>query len=178
MSELLPANTTQLEAYASKTKKKEVDLNVRLNTLINSDHIPDGFLNFLAIQHSVDYWSDFWSPSLKRAVIKQAFDAHKIKGTPAAIKNALKPFGYEVNLVEWFETSPQGQPGTFYLEIELIGKGLSEEVNKEVNRLVDENKPVSRHLSSLKFTSNPILSIKTAVCMQDAISIEILPRNL
>ncbi|WP_180183689.1 phage tail protein I [Acinetobacter sp. YH01020] len=176
MSELLPVNSTKLERNVSETNRTELDVESRLSCLINTDTQPEAFLNFSAIQHSVDYWRDDWSPSLKRTVIKKSFSAHKIKGTPASIKNALEPFGYVVEIVEWFHTEPKGTPGTFYLEIDVVGQGLSEEVNKEVIRLVSENKSGSRHLSNLQFTSNPILMIRSAIAMQDAITVEILPR--
>lgn len=176
MSDLLPPNSTELERNLAKARSEEIELEKRLNVLINIDSAPDQFLNFLAIQHSVDYWRDDWSPSLKRAILKQSFSRHKIKGTPASIKKSLEPFGYTPKLVEWWQTTPQGVPGTFYLELDLVGKELSEEVYKEVNRLVEENKPASRHLSNLQITSNPILTIRTAIVYQDAITVEILPR--
>lgn len=176
MNQLLPANATDLERKLAEARQSESHLEKRLNVLINIDSVPDQFLNYLAIQHSVDYWRDDWSPSLKRSVLKQSFARHKIKGTPAAIKKALEPFGYMPTLVEWWQTNPQGRPGTFYLELDLTGKALSEEVYKEVNRLVEENKPASRHLSNLQITSNPILTIRTAIALQDAITVEILPR--
>ena len=177
MNELLPVNATNFEINLAEARSKEVEAEHRLNVMANSELIPEQFLNFLAIQNSVDYWRDQWVPSLKRSVIQNAFKAHKMKGTPAAIKSALAPFGYNVTLVEWWETVPEGKPGTFYLEVEVIGQGLSEEVNKEVNRLVSENKPASRHLSNLQFTSNPILGLRAAIGMQDAMIIEILPRS-
>ena len=40
---------------------------------------------------SVDYWDDAWVDSLKREVISNSKDQHKIKGTAAAIRRALEP---------------------------------------------------------------------------------------
>ncbi len=48
-----------------------------------------------------------WQEELKRKVIKESRDLHRLKGTPAAIKKALEPFGYEVTLVEWFKAEPE-----------------------------------------------------------------------
>ena len=89
MSSFLPANATDIETKLSDSRKTEIELEQRLNVLINIDSVPDQFLNYLAIQHSVDYWRNEWSPSLKRAVLKQSFNRHKMKGTPSAIKKAL-----------------------------------------------------------------------------------------
>ena len=176
MSQLLPANATDIELKLSDSRKTETDLEQRLNVLINIDSVPDQFLNYLAIQHSVDYWRNEWSPSLKRAVLKQSFNRHKMKGTPAAIKKALEPFGYATKLVEWWQTNPEGTPGTFYLELDLIGKELNEEVYKEVNRLVRENKPASRHLSNLQITTNPILTICNIFVHQTAFTFSSEPK--
>ncbi|WP_285164406.1 phage tail protein I, partial [Mycobacterium tuberculosis] len=76
--------------------------------------------------------------SLKRNVIKNSREQHRIKGTAAAIKRALEPFGYEVKLIEWFQAVPNLIPVTFNLELDLIGKSLNQEVYNEINRLVSD----------------------------------------
>ena len=165
---LLPVNATDLERKLEQSTQQETQLEQRLTTLINIDRIPDGFLDVLAIQLSIDYWRYDWMPSLKRARLKQAFEQHKKKGTPYAIKAALSPFGYAVTLVEWWQTEPKGIPGTFYLELDLVGRALDESLFKEVNRLVDETKPASRRLSRLSITTNPLLTLKNIVAHQSA----------
>jgi P2-related tail formation protein len=80
----------------------------------------------------------------------------------------LIPFGYEVTLVEWWQMEPKGIPGTFYLELDLVGRPLDESLFKEVNRLVDETKPASRRLSRLTISANPLLSFKNIVAHQSA----------
>ena len=167
---LLPVNATDLERKLEQSTQQETLLEQRLTTLINIDRIPDRFLDVLAIQFSIDYWRYDWTPSLKRARLKQAFEQHKKKGTPYSIKSALKPFGYEVTMVEWWQTEPKGIPGTFYLELDLVGRVLDESLFKEVNRLVDETKPASRRLSRLTITANPLLSLKNIVAHQSALT--------
>lgn len=165
---LLPVNATELERKLELSTQQESSLEQRLATLINIDRIPDRFLDVLAIQLSIDYWRYEWTPSLKRARLKQAFEQHKKKGTPYAIKAALSPFGYAVTLVEWWQTEPKGIPGTFSLELDLVGRALDESLFKEVNRLVDETKPASRRLSRLSITTNPLLTLKNIVAHQSA----------
>lgn len=165
---ILPINASDLERKLEQSTKQETSLEQRLTTLINIDRIPDGFLDVLAIQLSIDYWRYDWTPSLKRARLKKAFEQHKKKGTPYAIKAALSPFGYAVTLVEWWQTEPKGIPSTFYLELDLVGRALDESLFKEVNRLVDETKPASRRLSRLSITTNPLLTLKNIVAHQSA----------
>lgn len=175
MTTLLPPNSTELEYKLETAKSAETNLERRLNSMINVDSIPDVFLDFLAVQLSVDYWRFDWVPSLKRSRLKQAFDQHRKKGTPYAIKKALEPFGYAVKLVEWWQTNPVGIPGTFYLELDLVGKELTEETYKEVNRLIDETKPASRRISSVNITSNPVLNMGNIIAMQDSIIFDCNP---
>lgn len=173
MKKLLPSNSTELEYNLAETLSNTFKIEPRLNVLINIDSVPDQFLNFLAIQYSVDYWRDDWTPSLKRAILKQSFNRHKIKGTRKAILNALEPFGYESKITEWWQTVPQGIPGTFYLEIDLNGRELSEEVYKEVDRLISENKPASRPLTNLTINVQPVCIPRVAVGVHGAETVTI-----
>ena len=56
MTTLLPPNSTELEYKLETAKSAETNLERRLNSMINVDSIPDVFLDFLAVQLSVDYW--------------------------------------------------------------------------------------------------------------------------
>ena len=176
MKSLLPPNSTQLERSLTEIGQDAFDLSsIRIIKDINL--VPQQFLPFIAYQKSVDYWDDNWQGSLKRKVIKASKEQHKIKGTAAAIRRALEPFGYEVKLIEWFNASPELPPGTFNLELDLIGKPLSQEVFNEVNRLVSDAKSAARHLGNLTITANPILSIHNILVHQTALTFCSLPRD-
>lgn len=176
MKSLLPPNSTQLERNLTEAGKDAFAL-PSIRILKDIDQVPAQFLPFIAYQRSVDYWDDHWQDALKREVIKSAKEQHKIKGTAAAIKRALEPFGYEVKLIEWFKASPELTPGTFNLELDLIGKPLSQEVFNEVNRLVSDAKSVARHLGNLTITANPILNIHNILVHQTALTFCSLPRD-
>lgn len=176
MKSLLPPNSTQLERNLTEVGKDAFELpSIRVTKDINQ--VPAQFLPFIAYQKSVDYWDDDWQDALKRKVIQSSKEQHKIKGTAAAIKRALEPFGYEVKLIEWFKASPELTPGTFNLELDLIGKPLSQEVFNEVNRLVSDAKSAARHLGSLTITANPVLSIHNILVHQTALTFCSLPRD-
>ena len=176
MKSLLPPNCTQLERNLTEVGKDAFELpSIRVTKDINQ--VPAQFLPFIAYQKSVDYWDDDWQDALKRKVIQSSKEQHKIKGTAAAIKRALEPFGYEVKLIEWFKASPELTPGTFNLELDLIGKPLSQEVFNEVNRLVSDAKSAARHLGSLTITANPVLNIHNILVHQTALTFCSLPRD-
>ena len=176
MKSLLPPNSTQLERNLTEVGKDAFEL-PSIRVIKDIDQVPAQFLPFIAYQKSVDYWDDDWQDALKRKVIQSSKEQHKIKGTAAAIKRALEPFGYEVKLIEWFKASPELTPGTFNLELDLIGKPLSQEVFNEVNRLVSDAKSAARHLGSLTITANPVLSIHNILVHQTALTFCSLPRD-
>lgn len=156
MSQLLPPNSTLFERNVSTIVAQNSDLPVHIADVTKIDDIKAEFLPFLAWQYSVDSWDNNWQPSLQRELIKRSFRQHQIKGTIAAIRQVLSQFGYTANFIEWWQSSPQGQAGTFTLELELNGREMSEAVYREVNRLVKDAKPASRHLTNLTIVVQPI----------------------
>ena len=176
MTSLLPPNSTDLERKLAEAGKDAFDL-PSIRIIKDIDQVPSQFLPFIAWQKSVDYWDENWQEALKRKVIKESRALHRLKGTPAAIKKALEPFGYEVTLIEWFKVEPNLVPGTFNLELNVIGKSLNAETYSEINRLVSESKAASRHLANLTVTINPILTIRNLIVHQTALTYTSEPRS-
>ena len=175
MNSLLPPNASKLERKIAQVGKSAFDLPT-IRVIRDIDAIPSQFLPFIAWQRSVDYWDENWQDSLKRKVIQDSKQQHKLKGTAAAIKRALEPFGYEVKLIEWFQIEPNLTPGTFNLELDLVGKSLNQEVYYEVNRLISDAKAASRHLTNLTITTNPILTIRNILVHQTAFTFSSEPK--
>ncbi len=146
---LLPTGSTTLEKRAAQIMKSAVENPVIIADLINPDRCPVHLLPYLAWAFSVDKWDENWSEEVKRIAIKQSFFIHKHKGTIVAVKRVVEPIGYLVELKEWFQTQPQGTAGTFSLTVEVSETGLNEHTYNELVRLVNDVKPVSRHLSQL-----------------------------
>lgn len=163
MSKLLPPNRTTFERNVTTVAAKNTELAVAIKSLASIDDAPDQFLSFLAWQYSVDSWDTSWQPSLQRQLIKKSFKQHQHKGTRAAIRQVLSQFGYTAVFEEWYESDPMGIPGTFVLTLDLNGRELSEEVYQEVNRLIADAKPASRHLTNLTINVQPIVTPYYAV---------------
>lgn len=175
MKTLLPPNSTNFEKKIAEIGREAFD-HQSIKVIRDIQNVPSQFLDFIAYQKSVDYWDENWQDSLKRKVIQDSKQQHKLKGTAAAIKRALEPFGYEVKLIEWFQAEPNLIPGTFKLELDLIGKSLDQEVYYEVNRLVSDAKAASRHLTNLTITTNPILTIRNILVHQTAFTFSSEPK--
>uniref|UniRef100_UPI00244D7718 phage tail protein I n=1 Tax=Escherichia coli TaxID=562 RepID=UPI00244D7718 len=59
----------------------------------------------------------------------------------------VEPLGYLIRVSEWWEFD--GSPGTFTIEIGTLETGVSEELHEEMERLIADARPVSRHLVGL-----------------------------
>lgn len=142
---LLPPSATQLEKNLSQAMI--CDPPIHLRSLWDPKTCPFELLPYLAWQYSVDRWDKNWPEQTKRKVIAEAFEIHKLKGTKEAIRRAVEPFGYLINIIEWWQSNKT--PGTFAIEIGISDKGITDESYQELSRIIDDVKPISRHLSGL-----------------------------
>jgi len=106
-------------------------------------------LPYLAWAFSVDRWSSAWPESAKRAAIRAAYFIHAHKGTIGALRRVVEPLGYLIEVQEWWEEAPLGVPGTFRLLVGVLDTGITEEMYQELTWLIDDAKPISRHLVGL-----------------------------
>ncbi|MFC3338147.1 phage tail protein I [Paracandidimonas soli] len=150
---LLPASSTSLERNIAQAGAdiELIDATVIVR-VTRVDDAPVDFLPYLAWEVSVDRWSDAWPEATKRQVIKESFYVHKRKGTIASLRRVVEPFGYLLKVVEWFQETPPGPRGTFRLDIGVNNEGITEEVYLELERLIADTKPLSRHMLGLNIT--------------------------
>ncbi|MGC6406228.1 phage tail protein I [Bisgaard Taxon 45] len=172
---LLPTGSTTLEKRAAQIMKSAVENPIIIADLINPDRCPAHLLPYLAWAFSVDKWDENWSEEVKRIAIKQSFFIHKHKGTIGAVKRVVEPIGYLVELKEWFQTQPQGTAGTFSLTVEVSETGLNEQTYNELVRLVNDVKPVSRHLSQLAIAVSPTGTMKAFFAQNSGEIISVYP---
>ena len=147
MSSLLPLSSTQLERAIEAAMAEKTEIPLR--TLYNPDTCPAHLLPWLAWTWSVDRWDTRWTEAVKRSAIRSAFYVHAHKGTIGALRRVVEPLGYLIEVLEWWETKPEGVPGTFALKVGVLDTGITEESYLELERLIDDAKPVSRHLTGL-----------------------------
>ncbi|OLS59611.1 phage tail protein I [Pseudomonas putida] len=176
MTSLLPLNSTLLERALEDASAEVTEIPLR--TLYNPDTCPAHLLHQLALSWSVDRWDENWSESVKRAVIRGSFGVHARKGTLGALRRVVEPFGYLIEVAEWFNTVPQGVPGTFALKIGVSESGISEETYDELTALIDDARPVSRHLIGLAITLDSKGYLRTAIGLSEGDAIDIYPPAL
>jgi phage tail P2-like protein len=146
---LLAPKSTALQRAIAQACAPLGDIPVPIRTLLNPDACPVSFLPHLAWAFSVDRWDDAWPEETKRAAIKSAYFIHRYKGTVAAVRRVVETLGYLVKIDEWWQTEPKGPRGTFALEVGVSDSGITDELRAELERLIEDAKPKSRHLTGL-----------------------------
>lgn len=168
---LLPPGSSALERRLAQACSGISDLNVPLRDLWNPWKCPAKFLPYLAWAFSVDRWEETWTETAKRQAVSDAFWIHQRKGTVAAVKRVIEGLGYSMTLEEWWEVADPA--GTFRLEIDLNDIGITEPMIAELERIIGDAKPVSRHISQLTLSASigSITSIGTAAFDGEVITV-------
>ncbi|MDO9341941.1 MAG: phage tail protein I [Pseudomonas sp.] len=173
MKSLLPINSTQLErAIEAASADRTV---IPLRSLYNPTTCPVHLLPHLAWAWSVDRWDDRWTEAAKRNAIRASFYIHSRKGTIGALRRVVEPLGYLLEVIEWWQTVPQGPPATFALRVGVLDTGITEEMFSELERLIDDAKPVSRHLTGLDITLETRANAYTGFAVYDGDEIDVYP---
>ncbi|MGP2415803.1 phage tail protein I [Pantoea ananatis] len=141
---LLPPASSALERRLAQACSGISGLDVPLRDLWNPATCPVWFLPYLAWSFSVDRWDEAWAESVKRRVVMDAFYIHQHKGTISAVRRVVEPFGFLIRVLEWWKTGEA--PGTFRLDIGVQDQGITEQTYLELERLISDARPCSRHL--------------------------------
>ncbi|MGY2409601.1 phage tail protein I [Pseudomonas pergaminensis] len=173
MKSLLPINSTQLErAIEAASADRTV---IPLRSLYSPTTCPVHLLPHLAWAWSVDRWDDRWTEAAKRNAIRASFYIHSRKGTIGALRRVVEPLGYLLEVIEWWQTVPEGPPATFALRVGVLDTGITEEMFSELERLIDDAKPVSRHLTGLDITLETRANAYTGFAVYDGDEIDVYP---
>lgn len=173
---LLPPNSSPLERRFSDEVLTLNSIPINIHLLGDIDQVPAKFLSYLAWQYSVDRWDDTWPESVKRALIKSSFSTHEIKGTIASIRNIASAWGFTLNVVEWWQTTPQGIPGTFSLDILTNGNVLTSTIYTVLMQLIKQAIPLTRHITALQLKVDPIpIQLSARICVCDGIETILYP---
>jgi len=175
MNSLLPSGSSPLERRAAQACAGISDLNTPLRDLWNPDRCPVKFLPYLAWAFSVDRWDEKWTPAEKRKAVKDAFYIHRRKGTIAAIRRVIEAMGYSMSIAEWWQVADPR--GTFRLTIDVNDIGITEEIVRELERLIGDARPVSRHIAQLSIATKVSGFIYSAVSVHDGDIVTVYPAD-
>lgn len=172
---LLPSNSTPLEQQAAQALAQIQRVPIPLRTLYNPDKCPLPLLPYLAWSFSVDRWDSQWPESAKRSAIRSAYYIHSRKGTLGALRRVVEPLGFALEVVEWWQTIPLGRRATFALNISVSETGITEQMYQELTWLIDDAKPLTRHLTSLDIILETGVESYTAIAIEDGDEIDVFP---
>ncbi|OJW73023.1 MAG: phage tail protein I [Sphingomonadales bacterium 63-6] len=145
---LLPPNATPFERAASLTTARIWQVPVPTRDLLNPQLCPWYLLPYLAWALSIDRWKSDWSEAQKRTEVARAIELQRLKGTPASVEQVLASFDPLIQLIEWFDMEPRGEPHTFRVVIPLDGSPVprstapfAQEIVRDIYRI----KPARSH---------------------------------
>ncbi len=99
--DVLPPHSGRAERALARAVAEQAFLPVEITRIWSPDRVPEAFLPFLAWALSVDHWDGLWSVERKREVVAASVEVHRHKGTPYAIKLALRAAGLgDATLIE------------------------------------------------------------------------------
>ncbi|HCQ7474752.1 MULTISPECIES: phage tail protein I [Klebsiella] len=142
---LLPPSSGDWLRYTEAGTARLSAITVALRTLWTPTACPMDLLPYLAWALSVDRWDKDWPAERKIAAIQRSYWLHRRKGTRAAVRRVIEDMGFSATFAEWFDVGDE--PGTFRLEVDINEVGLTQKTLAELTRLINDAKPVSRHLS-------------------------------
>lgn len=151
---LLPANATQEELAQEMVHSHVGDVLFDIRDVKNPDKCPVDVLPWLAWEFGVTWWDESWSEEQKRNNIKSAAAVNKTRGTLGAVKQSLASVGYNINIIEWFNDTPQADPYTF--RVEVIGNSISGETLDKIYSQILDTKNCRSWLSSIDIGPNEI----------------------
>lgn len=147
---LLPVGSSQLEVAAAAALSEIQRVPVPLRTLWNWRTCPVKLLPYLAWALSVDKWDEKWPEAIKRSACASSFFVHQHKGTISALRRVLEPLGFLIEVHEWWQLNEE--PGTFRLVVDVLNNSVTDEIYQEIERLIEDAKPASRHLTGLSLS--------------------------
>ncbi|WP_447876367.1 phage tail protein I [Serratia fonticola] len=170
---LLPVGSSALEVAAARACAELARIPVPVRDLWNPDTCPIALLPYLAWAFSVDHWDERWPDIVKRNVVTSAFYLHRHKGTLGAVRRVVEPLGYLIKVLEWWQNNDP--PGTFRLDIGVLETGITEAMYQEMERMIADAKPVSRHLIGLNIVQDVQGQIYTGVGTFDGDTLTVYP---
>ncbi|OQR48427.1 phage tail protein I [Klebsiella oxytoca] len=170
---LLPPSSTAWLRYTEAGCARLSAIAVALRTLWTPTASPVDLLPYLAWALSVDRWDKDWPADRKIAAIQRSYWLHRRKGTRAAVRRVVEDMGFSATFAEWFEVGDT--PGSFRLEVDIKEVGLTAKTLAELNRLINDAKPVSRHLAQLNIAAKVRGDIRVGSTLSSGEIISIYP---
>ena len=162
---LLPPNASALDRAAEKVMATHLSTIPQPHrALWNPDTCPLSHLPWLAWSMGVEAWRTEWPEAIKRAIVRNAIQVQRQRGTIKSVRDTVASFGGAISIRDWWQTTPKGTPHTFELVFTMTGQdgaqssaAFVQDVMAEVARV----KPLRSHFTFIQGL-NASASIKLA----------------
>ncbi len=151
-SDLLPPSATPQERALAETVARVSAVPTPARDMWDPDTCPIELLPWLAWAFSLDDWDVTWTEAQQRAAVKASYGVHRHKGTIGSVKDALQALGLGVQVQEWFNQIPAGNPYTYRLLLEVNQYGVSLAQLEKIQDVVDNAKNLRSHMTTLDMT--------------------------
>lgn len=171
---LLPTASTPIEKALEQAAALLLDLDVPIRDVISPDRCPLKWLPWLAWALSVDNWDTNWSEAQKRGVVRASLSVHRRKGTIGALKDALAALGHELEVREWHQLTPRGDPYTFGVRVTVDQEGIPDPAALDtIVAVAQATKNVRSHMTGVEVLgkSNGAIHFGGAVISGEIVSI-------
>ena len=158
MTSILPTTCSDFELKFDELAER-YNFDSPLCDLWDADRCPEPLLIYLAWALSVDNWNEDWGLDVKRQVVKNSLDIHRLKGTTTSLKAAVDALGYGIDLEYWHQNSELAK-GTFRANIRASSTEITEETYSEINSVINNNKRGTLHLDSFKIDTLSTADLK------------------
>lgn len=149
MSSLLPPNATAQEVAFAKTMARVSDVPTPFARSLDPMRAPEAMLPWLAWSFSVDTWGPDWPVYVRRRTVQQSIRIHRRKGTVGALLDAIDAIGVAVQIEEWHQRSPRGEPYTFRALINSIATPFLPADLQRLLQVIEDNKNLRSHMTEL-----------------------------
>lgn len=151
MADLLPPNSSELEAALEKLAHRATETSAPFHWLWDAERCPLHLLPWLAWALGVSEWSNRWPESRKRSVVASALRVRGRAGTAGAVREAVESLEIEgIEYSEWHEYG--GDPGTYRITATLEERGMDQSQYDELVRVIERAGRLSAWLDPVGFT--------------------------
>lgn len=154
VNSLLPPNATALDRAAEAVLTKHLSaIEQPHRGLWNPDTCPLELLPWLAWSLGVEAWRSDWPEHIKRAIVRNAIQVQRLRGTVKSVRDTVAAFGGAISIREWWQTTPKGTPHTFELVFTMTGNDgvqASAEFVQDVMAEVSRVKPLRSHFTFIQ----------------------------
>lgn len=160
---ILPPNSRPIERAIDAAGEARLQaLAIEIRHLWNPALCPLSWLPVLAWTLGVENWRSDWPEETKRAVIAATPRIKRLKGTVAAVREAVQAVAgaAPVRIIEWFRPGGSGVPLTAIVDIDVTA-GAPAQLPHDAIAAANAAKRESVHLS-VRLTAKPLVGLQVA----------------